>query len=159
MRKKMRMVFEIFAPPIIAVAGLLTWDGLSSLRWPEWNVALVMLAYAYFFAGVPSVIYALMMEKAFAQGVPPGSWASVGRSTGLGLAAGAVIGAGMGFLMSGFTLEGMLGMTAIFGAIFMVIGLGVGLIMGLILKFLFPAPKEHPLHHFLRWDRPFEERR
>jgi len=80
------------------------------------GVGFYLLA-AYVIAGIPSLLYALLLEWAFRAGVAPDSWASVALSALLG----ALAGVGMILVLNGSTAP---------GEAFIQVG-GVGLITGL----------------------------
>ena len=158
MNKKNRMAMEILSPAMIAVGGILLWGGFTKGSWPAWNEVCVFLVFAYGFATIPSLLYAAMMEKAFDRGLDPHSWATVRRSTWLGVVAGAAIGLMMAVCAGNFSLATTGEIFVITGSLFAGIGLVVGLILGLLIKSLSPAAEARPGHRLMRWDQPFDGR-
>jgi hypothetical protein len=136
MTRRSRIALEILGPPalgaacwLLAIGGWTLWEAMTRgkpaallRQLPE--MALVLFVCAYFFAGVPSLLYAAIMEWRFARGLDPASWRTVGWSTGLGLASGAAI---IGVLSGG---RAGLASLAVFGAL----GLIVGALLGGFIK-------------------------
>lgn len=156
MKKTIRMAGEIIAPPMIAAAGFLVWEGISNRTLPEWSVVVGFLIWAYFFAAMPSFVYAMMMEKAFDRGLDPHSWATVRKSTWLGTVAGAAIGLILAACTGNFSFTTTGKIFGIFGPLFAGTGLLVGLILGLLIMAFSPKVERRPGHRLLRWDRPFD---
>jgi hypothetical protein len=100
------MPLELLAPPLVAtllplalsVASSLIGKGGSERLLREAGDWGVTLFWAYLFGIIPSAVYMLAMERAFARGLSPGSGKTVVRSAGLGLAAGVAIGGGLSLL-------------------------------------------------------------
>ena len=92
MRKSFRIATEIFLPPAVAAAiiNLLFVASPGSIRVKG---LLLVFGVAYFYALLPSVAYAAVMEFAFARGLSPRSLSSVWLSSICGAGAGIVIGA------------------------------------------------------------------
>ena len=84
----------------------------------------VVLLFAYIFAGLPSLLYAAIMEWRFARGLNPDSWRAVAWSSGLGLASGLAI--------IGVASTGRAEFTAY--AMFSGLGLAVGFLLGWFIK-------------------------
>lgn len=84
----------------------------------------VVLLFAYIFAGLPSLLYAAIMEWRFARGLNPNSWRAVAWSSGLGLASGLAI--------IGVASTGRAEFTAY--AMFSELGLAVGFLLGWFIK-------------------------
>lgn len=136
MTRPKRIALEILGPPLLggglvlvgwAVVAL--WNfltGATPIRWDPQALAwvLVVLIYAYALAGIPSILYALVMEWWFSRGLNPASWRAVGLSAFLGFLAGG----GMISVLSGFHLESAL--LAFWGGL----GSAVGFLLGLFIK-------------------------
>lgn len=102
MKRWHRVLLEVFAPPalgatifwLFALSGAVA-DGLAGRRsgGVEWlgQAWLMLAAYAYIFAGLPSLVYAAIMEWRFARGLDPACGRAVALSAGLGLLSGATI--------------------------------------------------------------------
>ena len=137
MKRWQRILLEIFGPPglagsiiLVAVACIAIWEHwqlTGEIRLPMDNAGawiLSVMVGAYILAGIPSLIYAGVMEWRFARGLRPGSGAAIAWSTGLGGICGAGVigalfrGAGDGWVMPAFAI----------------IGLIVGAIVGLIVR-------------------------
>ncbi len=118
-----RIAFEILAPAPLGLLGLMlsaVMEGAfrRDLRLGmDWSIAGFYLLAAYVIAGIPSLLYAFLLEWAFRAGVGPDSWTSVALSALLG----ALAGVGMMLVLNGSTAP---------GKAFIQVG-GVGLITGL----------------------------
>lgn len=96
--RRRRIAIEFFLPPLVAtvLAGFIAVlrDPLEIPRIP-WSGflggGLVILVVAYVVASIPSALFTIVMEVAFAKGLAPGSWAAVALAAGLGLLSGAGI--------------------------------------------------------------------
>lgn len=103
MNRIKRIALEVLAPPALGAALMSAWaipamltESAARQSWGEMlsqgAAAFVMvLLYAYAFAGVPSVVYAILMEWYFSRGLDPRGWPAVGFSTLLGCLSGAAI--------------------------------------------------------------------
>jgi hypothetical protein len=89
-----RILLEIFAPPFLGVAiyyPLFLWNGNYEDPWVLLYIVPLFFGfcgYAYIIAGIPSLIYAAIMELAFFIGLSPRSGVTVLLSGFLGLVAG-----------------------------------------------------------------------
>jgi hypothetical protein len=126
-----RVLLEIFAPPFLGVA---IWYSLAVWSFSFQNVFDVVkyfyafVGFAYIIAGIPSLVYAAIMELAFSFGLSPRSWMAVLLSGLLGSVAG--------FSMIFFEVN---------GNFFVLDGLFVGLVIGAFIKrFSVPARKLAP---------------
>lgn len=136
MTRKNRGALEFFGPPALgamllagSMAAVSLWDWLTTGRAQQWSweapgVFGMMLAFAYLFAGLPSLLYAVIMEWRFARGLNPASRRAVAWSSALGLASGLVIGG----VLSGGRL--LFGAYAMFGGL----GVAVGFLLGWFIK-------------------------
>lgn len=88
-----RIALEILSPPalgagwwVLATMPHVTWtaEGLVG----HFGLVVVVTGYAYWFAGIPSLVYAAIMEWRFARGLDPRGWRSVGLSAVLGFISG-----------------------------------------------------------------------
>jgi hypothetical protein len=160
MKNRLRFLVLLLAPVLLADGILFVLVCFKDLSWPSlrtWNGVEGMVAFSYFFAAFPSLLYALLMEKAYGRGLDPNSWAAVRKSSWLGTLAGVLIGLFMAITMGGFSLAGTGFAFAIAGTLFTGIGLAVGFILGLLIK-AFSCLTERKLgSRFLRWDRPFAD--
>jgi hypothetical protein len=131
MKRRNRILLEIFAPPFI---GTLVWivcgcvkDMLYSGKVTDQSYSflgscLVIALFAYIFGIVPSVLCTLLAELMFSMGLNPGSWRMVFVAGFLGTIAG------VGIFIE---LRGAFSGLAYFLSF---VGLITGLIIGLIIK-------------------------
>lgn len=138
-----RISLEIIGPPILGaslwvlstMAGEIWARGGEACSWENLVGMIGLLAmttvYACVFAGIPSLLYAVIMEWRFARGFDPSSWWSVGLSTLLGSASGCLI-----VLFFGWPRLMAPSMWILFGGI----GTAVGFVLGLLIKVLSPKP-------------------
>ena len=93
MNRAKRIAVEVLAPPTVAVAVLLVFECVMSrdavFLKPE--SVLVSLAFSFVLAGIPSVVFAAVMELAFTKGVEVRSRRALFLAAGLGFLAGVVI--------------------------------------------------------------------
>lgn len=110
--RRKRIALELLGPPLL---GALYWaeswllmmatQRPPNVKWPDWNTAaiaawsVIMIIYAYLFAGLPSLAYTVIMEWRFVRGLDPRGSQSIGLSAILGLLSGVVIGSPFGFRM------------------------------------------------------------
>lgn len=138
MKKWQRVLWEILGPAAIAATLLIAVVVVSDFRspisenWVGWvrsvfSYWLLYLMVGYVFAGIPSILYALVMEWRFARGLDPASGKSIILSASLGALSGAVIVIVM-FLSSGQKNHGA--EQGIMFAILTALGLAVGAILG-----------------------------
>ena len=126
MRRLLRVLIEVLCPPLLGTLGFLWIVSLSARDNGQLLHAFPYIILAgYVGAGIPSMLFAVIMEIAFARGLPVRSWRTVLVAAGLGLFSGAAIGVVIsigpagGFQVLGFTLP---------------IGVVVGTLTGLILR-------------------------
>ncbi len=135
--RKKRIAWQVLAPAPLGVAVMVFpsafWNAFFRADAPQvdWlQVGLVFVIYAfaaYIIAGIPSVIFAVLMEWAFALGLAPNSWVAVVLAGALGALAGVTMIA----VPSGFVIPaGQIGIVAMFGTA----GCCVGLIIGVVTK-------------------------
>lgn len=102
MKRWQRVALEVLGPPLLAAVILFAvvvlselWAGHHSYgsAWAKslLGYLLVYLAFAYLIAGIPSVIYTLVMEWNFAHGLNPRSGRAVALSSLLGAVSGAAM--------------------------------------------------------------------
>ncbi|MBI2496663.1 MAG: hypothetical protein HYV75_01610 [Opitutae bacterium] len=103
MTRGKRIALEILGPPALGaglwyatITATTAWSVWVDDRPQAWNWQIaqrmgVVLLFAYIFAGLPSLLYAAIMEWRFTRGLNPGSWRAVAWSSGLGLASGLMI--------------------------------------------------------------------
>ena len=136
-----RIALELLGPPFVGTLIALALGSAKAIResvlsgqWTGWDFRIIQgfvlgfifsLPFAYIFAGVQSIVYTLIMEWRFALGLDPRNWRSVGLSTALGFASGAVICMGFGPAYSD---------TRALWLYFGGIGLAVGFVLGLLIK-------------------------
>jgi hypothetical protein len=92
MKRSLRIVLHCVLPPLFGgiVLTLVTFFIERRLADPG-TTLLVFIIYGYLVAGVPSLVYAALMERAFARGVAPGSGRAIRRSSLLGSLAGLAV--------------------------------------------------------------------
>ena len=103
MTRGKRIALEILGPPALG-AGLWDMTMAATMAWSAWvdgrpqawswqiaQVTGAVFLFAYVFAGLPSLLYAAIMEWGFARGLNPASWRAVLWSSGLGLTSGLAI--------------------------------------------------------------------
>lgn len=122
-----RVAIELLGPPLVATVLLALFAllreprAIPTIPWPEFlGGVLAMLVFAYLVAGVPSALFTIVMEVAFAKGLDPGSWLAVTLAAGLGLLSGAGI---VGFDPSYGAFDGMV-----------VVGLATGTLVGVAIR-------------------------
>lgn len=129
-----RVVLELLGPPLLGAIILMAisyaqtlWIALQNWKTPKVEPGILkpfgLLIFAYLFAGIPSVIYTLVMEWRFAKGLDPESWRTIQVSACLGTMAGIFV----GLLVGEFHLN---------SAFWLMSGIGliVGFLMGLLIK-------------------------
>ena len=96
MKRPYRVILEVFGPTFLAVVAFIVPmvpDLIAEIAYGRMNLkellGFVYLAYAV--GGIPSVIYAVTMEIAFARGLNPKSWRYVIFSSAVGLVSGILI--------------------------------------------------------------------
>jgi len=133
-----RILLEIFAPPFFGMAILypwVVWGSISSGNLDYRNCFYIIpwffsfCVYAYLITGIPSLVYAALMELAFFLGLSPRSWMTVLHSGLLGWVAGYAS-----------TLEFELD-----GRVFGTLGLVVGLVLGALIKRCSSSAKPVPM--------------
>lgn len=127
MTRRRRIAIELLGPPLVAtvlsaLVALLREPGAIPTI-PAWEFlggVLALLAVAYLFAGIPSVLFTVVMEVAFAKGLDPASWRTVPLAAGLGLLSG----------------MGMVGFDPSYGAFdgLAILGLATGAILGWVVR-------------------------
>lgn len=108
MRRWRRILVELLGPPPVATT-LLALFAIAHEPGGPWTLdhlggLLAILAFAYLLAAIPCVISTLVLEIAFARGLPPGSGRAVLLAAGLGLLSGVAM---AGFGASSAALEWM----------------------------------------------------
>lgn len=138
MKRWQRILFEIFGPPALGGALSLVamwciaiwekWPLTGTLQFPAasdvglWIV--IVMAMAFMFAGVPSVIFAVVMEWRFSRELRPESGAAVVWASGLGgICGAAIILAVVPWLGNGWILPA-----------FSILGFVVGAIVGMLIR-------------------------
>jgi hypothetical protein len=119
--RRRRILVELLGPPLVATllsALVAIARGRGEIPDGFFGGALVVLAVAYVVAGIPSVLFTIVMEVAFAKGLDPSSWGTVPLAAGLGLLSGMGI---VGFDPSYGAFEGLA-----------IVGLSTGAILGLL---------------------------
>lgn len=143
MTHRKRIALELLGPPLLGAVlfcalpwAQRAWISVRQGRPPGYdphffqNVGFVLLL-AYVLAGIPSIVYTLVMEWRFARGLDPKNWWTVALSALLGTIAGGTIG------ISWDAGRWNLGAWILLG----VTGLGVGFLLGSLIKML-SKPKE-----------------
>lgn len=136
MKRPKRIALEILGPPMLGTGLLLVgwgavalWNILTQAAPVKWDPeilvwVLVVLVYAFVLAGIPSILYTLVMEWRFSRGLNPQSWRTVGLSSTLGLLSGGAI----MVVFTGARFEpGLLGFWGGMGS-------AVGFLLGLFIK-------------------------
>lgn len=129
--RRKRIALELLGPPLLGVIYFAANMVLVVTHPPPGTKAspltelfiwtMVMVANAYFWAGIPSLIYMLIMEWCFAHGLDPQSWLSVGLSSALGF-------------LSGVCVNLLLDAAHTFGSPFPAIGVAVGFALGWLIR-------------------------
>jgi len=129
MKRSTRIALELLGPPLLG--ALLLWltvlpiDGSFGAGVDWWVMLSWMVLWAYLFAGIPSILYTLTMEVAFAKGLNAGRWPATAFSGLLGAGAGV----SMVLVLMGWQFDAAVLLR--FGEL----GLTVGLVLGLVIKF------------------------
>jgi len=96
--RRRRIAMELLLPPLVAtvlaalIAVLHDPREIPTIPWSGFlGGVLAVLVVAYIVASIPSALFTIVMEVAFAKGLSPGSWAAVALAAGLGLLSGAGI--------------------------------------------------------------------
>lgn len=88
MKRRARITLEFLGPPLLA-ATILEVVALVSVREVvALELFVLFLAFAYFVAGIPSLLFALLMELAFSRGLRPDGLRAVALAAVLGGASG-----------------------------------------------------------------------
>ncbi len=140
MNRPLRILLEVLGPPFLGgviIMGVLL--GIEGEGLDVGTLGCVFLAFmcgSYFIAGIPSILYTVVMESRFARGLDPGTWRSVGWSSLLGLASGA--------LMAGWFATSAAGLKVAIWAMTSLgaLGLVVGFLMGMAIKVCSARPDE-----------------
>jgi hypothetical protein len=91
MKRPVRITVELLSPGFIA-AFLYSAVSLAISRDTIFaTVFLMFLMFAYVFSAIPSVVFTVLMEFAFARGLEERSWRAVSLASGLGTLCGVVI--------------------------------------------------------------------
>jgi hypothetical protein len=145
--RRKRIALEVLGPPALGAALFLVCAlGIAAVgpgaEWPTWPElkqlpvwVLTVLLFAYFFAGLPSLIYAAIMELAFARGLTPGGGPAIVVSAVLGLASGVGMALFLGWPHGRWDAALLLGG----------VGFGVGLTIGLIVRWTRPLTVDSTL--------------
>jgi hypothetical protein len=142
MKRWHRVAAEVLGPPLLAAVilfGVVVLSELSGVQrsygwaWAKslLSYLLLYIVFAYLIAGIPSVIYALVMEWVFARGLNPTSACAVALSSALGALSGAAMIAVL-HLMSDSSQFGAEKWLVLAG--FSALGLVVGAIMGVFVR-------------------------
>ncbi len=136
MTRHKRIALELLGPALLAsgLVGLVFlteagWAAIASGKLPQWNAQFVsgmglFVVLAYLIAGIPSIIYATVMEWRFAAGLDPNSGRTVWLSTFMGLFSGAsMVAVATSFHWDWIAWSFLGGM-----------GAAVGLLLGLVIK-------------------------
>lgn len=125
--RRRRIAIEFLLPPLVAtvlaalIAVLRDPREIPTIPWSEFlGGVLAVLVVAYVVASIPSALFTIVMEVAFAKGLSPGSWAVVALAAGLGLLSGAGI---VGFDPSYGAFNGLV-----------ILGVATGTIVGLLVR-------------------------
>jgi hypothetical protein len=125
--RRRRIVIELLGPPLVATVlaaliALLREPGAIPTipKWEFLGGVLAVLAAAYVVAGIPSALFTIVMEVAFAKGLDPASWRTVPLAAGLGLLSG----------------MGIVGFNPSYGAFvgLAILGLATGATIGLVVR-------------------------
>jgi hypothetical protein len=84
MNRPARFAMELLLPPIMGASPFLAF----ALLFGQLEVALGILTFAYLMAGIPSLVFAVILELAFMAGLDPRGEGLVRLASWLGLAAG-----------------------------------------------------------------------
>ena len=125
MSRPARIAVELLAPSAVASALFAVVMGALSGEAKILGALPFILVFAYVFAGIPSALFALILEVAFSRGLDAGSWRTVGLAALLGLPCGCA----MALLFSG----GLRNASETF-AIFPALGVVTGAIVGAFVR-------------------------
>lgn len=136
MRRPARILLELLAPAAIASLLLAAGWATAELDAEPLRALPFLLAFAYAFAAIPSLLFTLAMEVAFSRGLDPSSGRAVRFAALLGLLGGAAIALAFG-------PRGALQNLALFSAL----GAATGALVGLLVRARStrpPAPARSP---------------
>ena len=93
MNRTKRIAVEVLTPPIVAVVVLLVFESVMSRDAVFLTPKSVLfgLVFSFVLAGIPSAVFAVVMELAFAKGVEVRSRRALFLAVSVGLLAGVVI--------------------------------------------------------------------
>jgi hypothetical protein len=103
MKRSKRILLELLGPPLLGSVVLWTgiavwtcWETIKERKPIQWDGQIfsfmgMVLIFAYLLAGIPSIVYTVIMEWRFRQGLDPQSRRAVILSTVLGLLSGIAI--------------------------------------------------------------------
>jgi len=139
MKRPLRIALEIIGPPLFGLLPfyvMMTPDLIANIAYGHVNPAehFAIFGGAYMVAGIPSIIYAVVMETAFSRFFSPKSWRAVMLSTILGLFSGVLISGVAGALRIGHDTGHSVFVTLI--PTMVPLGIFVGFLMGLLVKVL-----------------------
>jgi hypothetical protein len=136
MKPAPRFFLNWFAPPAVATTLLAAGALLFTDTPVSPGLFLIVLGYAYFFAGVPSLMHAAVLECAYRRDWSPRGGGALALSSVNGLCAGIAL----GLLISGGQSEGSFSSTA---GIFALLGALTGALNALLHR-CFPRAHDSP---------------
>lgn len=91
MSRRARVALELLAPAAIASLLFAIGAAAAGLDAAPLRALPFLLVFAYLFAAIPSLLFAVAMEVAFSRGLDPSSWRAVRLAALLGFLSGAAI--------------------------------------------------------------------
>jgi hypothetical protein len=126
MKRGQRIAVEILGPPFVATVGYVMLALIRTGQAKDIGAGfIVVLVYSYFFAALPSLAFALVMELSFASGMKVQSWQTVLVASAAGTLSGGAIALTM---IGSFTDKDGLFSTLL------AIGLATGGLIGIVIR-------------------------
>jgi hypothetical protein len=91
MRRGTRIAVELLGPSLVASVLFVSAAAGATLSLEPLKMLPFLLFFAYLFAGVPSVLFTLVLEVSFARGLDPATWPAVRLAAVLGLTCGCAL--------------------------------------------------------------------
>lgn len=124
MKRPLRILVELLAPPLLAATIYSLVVLVASRDAIIAKAFLLILLFAYVFAGIPSVIFTIVLELSFAKGLAVRSWRTVLLASVLGILSGCAVA-----LMFARGFDNQRGVFTIFPALGLVSGFSVGAVV------------------------------
>jgi hypothetical protein len=124
MKRPLRILVELFAPPLVAATIYSLVVFVASRDAIMVKAFLLILLFAYVFAGIPSVIFTIVLEFSFATGLAVRSRRTVLLASALGILSGCAVA-----LMFARGFDNQRGAFTVFPALGLVSGFSVGAVV------------------------------